>query len=438
MRPSRRLVALVLALAAATVLIGVYRLDGGVMAGALWAVLVVLAICDLALSHGAKNLQVEADLPDTGFVGHDVMLGLRIASRRRSLPRRIELRLTHDQRLAPRSATWVEIPGHGKADLACELPVTLQERGVGHLSRLSMRYASALGLFEVLPAWPLDLSIEIVPDVAPVLNGEIQSQMLPLLDGLKDMKLRGEGSEFHQLRDFQAGMDPRSIDWKRSARMRDLVARETWAERNHQIILCVDSGQLMAERIGKLRKLDHAINASLALTWAGALGGDNVGFYNFASRPQQFIPPRPGRRAFGHVQKRSVELEAETAETNHTLGLTHLNGVLTRRSLVVVFSDFVDSVTVELLVENLAVISRQHLVLYVVLRDPELEALIHPEDISMGRIAEAVSARQMLQERQAVLDRLRRLGILCLDTTPDRLTAGLISRYIDIKSQELI
>lgn len=438
MRPSRRLVALVLALAAATVLIGVFRLDGGVMAGALWAVLVVLAICDLALSHGAKNLQVEADLPDTGFVGHDVMLGLRIASRRRSLPRRIELRLTHDQRLAPRSATWVEIAGHGKADLACELPVTLQERGVGHLSRLSLRYASALGLFEVLPAWPLDLSIEIVPDVAPVLNGEIQSQMLPLLDGLKDMKLRGEGSEFHQLRDFQAGMDPRSIDWKRSARMRDLVARETRAERNHQIILCVDSGHLMAERIGKLRKLDHAINASLALTWAGALGGDNVGFYNFASRPQQFIPPRPGRRAFGHVQKRSVELEAETAETNHTLGLTHLNGVLTRRSLVVVFSDFVDSVTAELLVENLAVISRQHLVLYVVLRDPELEALIHPEDISMGRIAEAVSARQMLQERQAVLDRLRRLGILCLDTTPDRLTAGLISRYIDIKSQELI
>jgi uncharacterized protein (DUF58 family) len=438
MRPSRRLVALVLALAAATVLIGVFRLDGGVMAGALWAVLVVVAICDLALSHGAKTLQVEADLPDTGFVGHDVMLGLRIASRRRSLPRRIELRLTHDQRLAPRSATWVEIPGHGKADLACELPVTLQERGVGHLSRLSMRYASALGLFEVLPAWPLDLSIEIVPDVAPVLNGEIQSQMLPLLDGLKDMKLRGEGSEFHQLRDFQAGMDPRSIDWKRSARMRDLVARETRAERNHQIILCVDSGHLMAERIGKLRKLDHAINASLALTWAGALGGDNVGFYNFASRPQQFIPPRPGRRAFGHVQKRSVELEAETAETNHTLGLTHLNGVLTRRSLVVVFSDFVDSVTAELLVENLAVISRQHLVLYVVLRDPELEARIHPENISMGRIAEAVSARQMLQERQAVLDRLRRLGILCLDTTPDRLTAGLISRYIDIKSQELI
>ncbi|NBD30278.1 MAG: DUF58 domain-containing protein [Alphaproteobacteria bacterium] len=438
MRPSRRLVALVLALAAATVLIGVFRLDGGVMAGALWAVLVVVAICDLALSHAAKTLQVEADLPSTGYVGHTVTLDGRIASRRRSLPRRIEIRLTHDGKLAPETETSIETPRPGQAEVAFRLALVLRERGVGHLSRLSLRYGSALGLFEVLPTWPLDLSIEIVPDVAPVLNGEIQSQMLPLLDGLKDMKLRGEGSEFHQLRDFQPGMDPRSIDWKRSARMRDLVARETRAERNHQIILSVDSGHLMAERIGKLRKLDHAINASLALTWAGALGGDNVGFFNFASRPQQFIPPRPGRRAFGHVQKRSIELEAETAETNHTLGLTHLNGVLNRRSLVVVFSDFVDSVTAELLVENLAVIARQHLVLYVVLRDPELDSLMRPTDISMGRIAEAVSARQMLQERQAVLDRLRRLGILCLDTTPDRLTAGLISRYIDIKSQELI
>ena len=294
------------------------------------------------------------------------------------------------------------------------------------------------GLFDIIADWTLDRTISVMPNITPILNGTIQTQMLPLLDGAKDMRLRGDGSEFHQLRDFVAGMDPRTIDWKRSARLRTLTARETRAERNHQIILGLDSGHLMGERIGRLFKLDQAINAALALAWAGGLGGDLVGFYSFNSRPQTFIPPRPGRAAFARIQATSVALRHDTAETNHTLGLSNLNGKLMRRSLVVIFSDFVDSVTAELLIENLAVMTRKHLILYVAIRDPALRDIVHPDDISMDAIARSVSARQVQHERQQVLDRLQRLGILCLDAEPAALTASLVSRYIDIKSQELI
>ena len=252
------------------------------------------------------------------------------------------------------------------------------------------------------------------------------------------MRMKGDGSEFHQLRDFVPGMDPRSIDWKRSARARSLIARETRAERNHQIILCLDTGHLMGERLGTLSRLDHAINASLALAWAAALGGDNVGFMSFAARPQPFLPPAPGRAAFGRIRATCATLGQDSVESNHTLGLTTLNGRLKRRSLVVVFSDFVDATTAELLVENLAVMQRQHLVLYVALRDPALLALTHATGEGMDEIARAVAAAQILSERQVVLDRLRRLGILCLDTPPEALTPALISRYIEIKAKEMI
>ena len=56
----------------------------------------------------------------------------------------------------------------------------------------------------------------------------------------------------------------------------------------------------------------------------------------------------------------------------------------------------------------------------------------------MDDVALAVAARQFSAERQEVLDRLNRLGVLCLKTRPQDLTAGLISRYIEIKAQELI
>ena len=438
MRPSVRLITLVLGVAAISVFIGITQTNGAVAAAALWAVVAIMAVLDLMLSSGARNFDISTDFQDTGYVGKTADLGLTISASKGHLPTYLELRLDHTHELGLGTDTVQMECDAGTPSARVNIPVNLRERGQARLTRLSLYYASRFGLFDILPNWPLDLDIAIVPDVAPVLNGEIHTQMLPLLDGLKDMNLRGEGSEFHQLRDFQTGMDPRSIDWKRSARMRNLVARETRAERNHQIILCLDQGHLMGERIGNLAKLDHAINASLSLAWAGGLGGDNVGFYSFDATPQQFVPPRPGRRAFGHIQKISAGLEQVAAETNHTLGITQLNGNLKRRSLIVVFSDFVDSVTAELLVENLGVISRQHLVLYVALRDPELQAIAQPGDTSMVSIANSVSARQLLRERQAVLDRLQRLGILGVDTEPQHLTARLISRYIDIKSQEMI
>lgn len=438
MRPSIRLIALVLGAAAISIAIGITQTNGAAAAIGLWGLLIVAGFVDLVSSAAARNFDVSADFPETGYVGKEAALDLSIVAKNGSLPMQISLRLDHSEKLGLSHQTVELECDAGTQNAVAQIPIALRERGQGQLRRLSLNYASRFGLFDILPSWPLELEIAIVPDIAPVLNGEIHTQMLPLLDGLKDMNLRGEGSEFHQLREFQAGMDPRSIDWKRSARMRNLVARETRAERNHQIILCLDQGHLMGERIGNLSKLDHGINAALSLAWAGGLGGDNVGFFSFDAVPQQFVPPRPGRRAFGHIQKISAELQQKSVETNHTFGLMQLNSNLKRRSLIVVFSDFVDSVTAELLVENLTVMSRQHLVLYVALRDPDLQAIADPEDLSMTSIANSVSARQLLRERQAVLERLQRLGILCIDTAPQDLSARLISRYIDIKAQEMI
>ncbi|SLN56292.1 hypothetical protein ROA7450_02914 [Roseovarius albus] len=438
MRPSRRLLILVLALAALTFGLGLSVENRALWVAVIWGAMVLACLVDLLLSHSARNFSVSVDMVSSGFAGRKAMLDLNIGSTKGRLPPLLTLRLSHGPLLAPQPETSEAISETKQREVKLHWPIDLLKRGQGAVTQLSACYASRLGLFEVLPRWPLNLPVDIVPDISPVTSGEIMTQMLPLLDGMKDMSVRGQGSEFHQLREFQAGMDPRSIDWKRSARLREMVARETRAERNHQIIIAVDSGHLMAERVGKLSKLDTAINAALALTWAGGLGGDNVGFYSFDAKPGQFLPPRPGRRAFGQIQAHSAALEQSSVETNHTLGLTQMNQKLSQRSLVVVFSDFVDTVTAELLIENLAVIRRQHLVLYVALRDPALKRLSQPEQAGMNAVAQAVSAQQLLRERDEVIDRLRRLGILCLDTEVAGVTPALISRYMDIKAQGMI
>ena len=437
MRPSPRLLMVALMVTALTIAIVLSQPDAGGLVLLVWGVLALVGLGDLLTSTPRKALDVVVAAPKTGYTGATARLVAQVMARKGVLPPGMEARLDLDISLGagdlpPPSRSADNARAATGADLA------LSRRGVHAIRSIALKWQSKLGLFEIIGTWPLNHTLTVVPDISPVLSGQINTRMLPLMEGQKDMQLRGEGSEFHQLRDFVAGMDPRQIDWKRSARMRSLVARETRAEKNHQIMLCLDSGHLMSERIGGLSKLDRAINAALAMAWAGGLGGDQVGLYSFDSQPRVFVPPAPGRAAFARLQATCAALKYESVETNHTLGLSHLSGRLARRSLIIVFSDFVDSITAELMVENLTVLTRRHLVLFVALRDPALAALAHPAQVSMEAVARSVAATQLLHERRAVLDRLARLGVICLDTTPEALTASLISRYIDIKSRELI
>ena len=437
MRPSRNLMTVALLLAALTTILVLLQPDAGRFVAGLWAVLAVVGLVDLLASTPAKHLGVVVAAPKLGYSGGVVRLVVQITASKAALPPALMARLDLDAALGDGSLpAIVRTDDNRRAATASDLH--LARRGVHAIRLITLKWQSRLGLFEIIGTWPLNHLLAVVPDITPVLSGQIQTRMLPLMEGIKDMQLRGQGSEFHQLRDFTTGMDPRSIDWKRSARVRSLVARETRAERNHQIMLCLDSGHLMTERIAGLSKLDRAINAALAMAWAGGLGGDQVGLYSFDSRPRVFVPPAPGRAAFARLQATCAALKYETVETNHTLGMTHLSGKLARRSLIIVFSDFVDSITAELMVENMTVLNRRHLVLFVALRDPALAALAQPDVVTLDAVAKSVAASQLLRERRDVLDRLSRMGVICLDTTPETLTASLISRYIDIKSRELI
>src|SRR5690606_10749357 len=105
-------------------------------------------------------------------------------------------------------------------------------------------------------------------------------------------------------------------------------------------------------------------------------------------------------------------------ETNFTLGLTELMQRLNRRSLVVVMTDFVDSVTASLMVDNLTRLGRRHLVVFVSIRDPGLDELAAAEPRALLGLHRAVVADSLVRERELVLTHLRRLGIFCIDAAP--------------------
>lgn len=322
--------------------------------------------------------------------------------------------------------------------MQASVPFLAVRRGAWRLGTLWLKWPSRLGLFEFLPTLPVDLTFRVVPNIRQVQSGEITVNVLSSLFGVKENRAIGEGSEFHQLREFARGMDVKSIDWKRSAKSRRLLAKELRAERNHHVILAIDNGYLMGEEVAGLPRIDHAITAALATAWAATIGGDLVGFFSYDVRPRSFFAPAPGRLAFARLRSWTADLDYVGRATNHTLALSELNARTPKRSLIVVFTEFTDTTSAELLVENLVVLSKRHLIIFVALRDPDLDALVAQAPKDLDGAAKLVSANQALVERRLVFERLSRLGITVLDVRPGELTPRLVSAYLDIKARELI
>lgn len=391
-----------------------------------WLLLTLVAGIDLALSL-TRRQTVAASLAPEAFLGETAPLALTVTP----APPGLLARFDWPEGLAAPPETAFT------GDTAT-LPVRAVRRGVWRLDRLWLLWPSRLRLFEFTPRLPLSLETRIVPNIRPVQSGEITTRVLSTLYGSKENRAIGEGSEFHQLRDFVRGMDVNTIDWKRSARRRSLVARELQAERNHHVILCFDTGYLMRQEVMGLPKIDHATTAGLATAWAAAVGGDLVGYFAYDARPTTFIAPRPGRQTFARLRSWTADLSPTGRETNHTLALTDLNARTPKRSLIIIFTDFIDTTSAELMIENIGILARRHLVVFVTIRDPDLEATVDQPPADLDGVATLVAANQWVQDRRRVLERLVRLGVTIVDARPNTVTARLVSTYLDIKARDLI
>ncbi len=131
--------------------------------------------------------------------------------------------------------------------------------------------------------------------------------------------------------------------------------------------------------------------------------GDKVGLFGFDAKPHVSSGVTSGANAFGALQRLASKIDYSTEETNYTLGLTQLSGQLSRRSLIVVFTDIADSTSAELMLENVGRLLRQHLVLFVMMRDEELEAIERKAPVEADDVSRAVVAASLLRERDVVV-----------------------------------
>src|SRR5207249_2447008 len=148
------------------------------------------------------------------------------------------------------------------------------------------------------------------------------------------VRVRGQGTEFDSLREYVAGDDVRSIDWRATARASDVMVRSWRPERDRHIVLVLDTGRTSAGRVGDAPRLDAMLDAALLLAALAARAGDRVDLLAYDRRVRAAVVGSPAAELLPALVNAMATLEPELVESDSRGMIAEALRRARRRSLV--------------------------------------------------------------------------------------------------------
>jgi uncharacterized protein (DUF58 family) len=171
---------------------------------------------------------------------------------------------------------------------------------------------------------------------------EIKTRRLSdqLFSGEYHSSFKGRGMAFSEVRQYQPGDEIRSIDWNVTARKHEPYIKVFEEERELTLMLLVDvsGSEAFGSRVQQKREMVTEICATLA--FSALTNNDKVGLLLFSDHIEKFIPPVKGRQNVLRIIRELVEHESTGKRTNIDQALEYLNGVIKKKAIVFLLSDF--------------------------------------------------------------------------------------------------
>lgn len=315
----------------------------------------------------------------------------------------------------------------------------IPDRGNHIFGAVFLRLAGPTGFLEYQFSRPCTSAIRVLPETfAPddaLHRSSLDEQRL--LDEAVQTRRRGEGTEFESLSEYREGDDPRRIDWRASARVKNLIVRRFQMEQHREVMILVDSGRLMAADAGDGSKLDRAIDAGLLLAKVALRKGDRCGFGVYDDQVRAYLPPVSGRGAMGVILDLVYDQRTRWRDSNFLQLFSTLQTRQQKRALLVLLSDVVDRETNQKMLTALAALAKRHSLLFVALRSPLLWQAVHEPADTLEDAARTAVALRLLQERDGMLHAIRRSGVEVLDLEPRQITVPLINHYLALRERSV-
>jgi len=369
-----------------------------------------------------------------------------------SVPNKIELILENSSRVTLIARLIDNIPPHlrqdapelsvkcrGRAEATAGYTLTPTRRGDVELGAVYIRYQTALRIAERWAIAHLEQKISVYPNLEEARQHSIyliRSRQIEMEK--RHARIRGGGREFESLREYQEGDEFRDICWTAAARRGKLVTRRFQIERSQTIWLVVDAGRLMRARIAGLTKLDYAVNAALSLAEVALGTGDRVGLLAYGRGIQKRMLPYRGSAHLRQMIQQLAQVREEGLEGDHLQAVSALLSTQKRRSLVVWLTDFPETAMTPEVIDAASEAASRHLVLFVVIGQPDLATLAGSEPDSVTNMYRTTAAQEALHRREVLLAKLRQRGALAVEVSSAAASVTAVNSYLDVKARNLL
>lgn len=403
-----------------------WEVAGGVLAVALAA--------DWMMARAPLDLLLERAAPGSWPVGVGGDVTLKLANRSgRGL--RLALFDHHPaEGIAENLPLTLALPSERTGQVSYRYTPT--KRGTLQFGRTEVRAGSPMRLWERRLHLGEPHAVKVYPNFAALSGYALLATDNRLSQiGVLQRRRRGEGLDFHQLREYREGDSQRQVDWNATSRMRKLISRDYRDERDQHIVFLLDCGRRMSASdtsAAHLTHFDHVLNAALLLGYVSLRQGDAVGYMTFATETPRFSAPRKSGAAVNVLLNGLYDVQPSLDVPDYTQAALQLSARLKRRALVIVLSNLRDEDD-ETLAPALRLLNSRHLVLFASLREPALDEKLRETVQDLDSAVAHVAAVDYAQERLRALKRIERSGAMVMDVEPQKLPIALVNRYLDIK-----
>jgi uncharacterized protein (DUF58 family) len=320
-----------------------------------------------------------------------------------------------------------------------EHQLTPMTRGVFSFGNVNIFVATRLGLVQRRLVFEQAEDAAVYPSIIQMKRYELRAMRhIAHETGIKKMRRIGHSYEFEQIKNYVQGDDYRSINWKASGRRAALMVNQYEDERSQQVYCIVDKSRAMKMPFEGLSLMDYAINTALAISNIILKKQDKAGLLTFSDVVGATLKAERDTSQLRRILETLYREKERPGESNYELLYEAVRRLVGARSLLLLFTNFESSYALERALPILRRLNRFHLLVVVFFENTEIRKLAQEEVNKTADIYRQTVARQFLQEKKEMVQKLRQYGIQGILTKPQDLTLNTINKYLELKSRGLI
>jgi uncharacterized protein (DUF58 family) len=313
------------------------------------------------------------------------------------------------------------------------------KRGEYQFGSLNIYVSTILNVVSRRLKFAQDKNVAVYPSYIQMKKYQLMAVSDRLVEiGIKKIRRIGHSMEFEQIKEYVQGDDYRTINWKATARKRQLMINHYVDEKAQQVYSIIDLGRTMKMPFNEMSLMDYAINTSLVISNIALLKQDKAGLITFNNKITTVLPADRNSLQMKKIIDLLYKQETDFLESDYERLASIVKAKLKQRSLLLLFTNFESVNSLKRQMSYFKSLSSSHLLIVIFFHNTGLDNLLNKKADSLEEIYHKTIAEKFSYEKNVIKKELSSIGIQSILTTPEQLSVNTINKYLELKSRGMI